>query len=54
MIKNNRNEDFRINNISLETFSKSEQYMSSIQEGSGTSRAEIVKNRIGYAYELLS
>lgn len=55
MIKNNENENFVTDdNIALTTFTKSEIYLRSIQEDSGTSRSEIVKNRINSAYELLS
>jgi hypothetical protein len=54
MIKNNENENFVTDNISLITFTQSERYVKSIQEDSGTSRSEIVKNRINSAYELLS
>ena len=54
MIKNNENENFVTDNIDLITFTQSERYVKSIQEDSGTSRSEIVKNRINSAYELLS
>lgn len=54
MLKNKENDNFNGNNITKQTFINSEIYLKSIQENAGTSRPDIVKNRIKSAYELLS
>lgn len=54
MVKNQKDETFAIDNITLEKFTQSDTYMKAVQEDSGTASAMKVKARIDSVYDILS